>query len=256
MIRKYTSEITTGVMVASSKVQVVVRFAVGGPPKPMMPRLKPKLRALLADEAQHFGDLAFLNMTDGSCNDGKTWYTLEWAARNFPHAQLVFKLDDDTVVDWRQALPRMLDRVLDGRSLELPLRHLYVGTLAANYSCPGVLDGREPCAAGALYGLSMDIVQWVVRNAGPVEGLEDMETCAWVRQFERDTLPAGERVSPRGLLEALTGDIAGAWVHPIKDRELFEKCYEDRANGCYGLMFPNSWYPALLHFQMPAVRAS
>lgn len=250
MIRKYLPEITMGVAAVGRDVEMVVRFAVGGPPQEMRPRLKPQLRAMLAAEQEYHRDLAVLNMTDGSCNDGKTWYTFEWAAKHFPEAELVFKLDDDTVVDWRVAMPQMLGRLFDGPPVE-PLRRLYIGTLAAAYSCPGVLDGRAPCAAGALYGFSGDIVQWVAENAGPVQGLEDMEACAWARSFEREVLQEGEVLDPRGLLEALRGEIGGAWVHPVKDRQHYEKCYEDREHGCYALMFPNSWYPALLHFWMP-----
>lgn len=73
--------------------------------------------------------------------------------------------------------PRMLHRVIPRRlaPAPLPLRHLYVGTLCPNRSCPGVLDGRAPCGAGALYGFSGDIARWVAERAGPAEGLEDME---------------------------------------------------------------------------------
>lgn len=251
MIRETLEEITTGVVAAGRPARFTVRFAVGRPPKFMKPRLRPRLRALLVEEQRIFGDLALLNMTDGSCNDGKTWHTFEWAAREFPAADLVFKIDDDTVVDWRLALARILRRAVRERPATLPLRGLYVGTLAANYSCSSVLDGREPCAAGALYGFSMDIVRWIVEHEGPSEGYEDMEACLWARRFERAVLTVGGRLKPWGLLEALRGQIGGAWAHPVKDPELFETCYKDRERGCFVYMFPDSRFPALLHFQMP-----
>ncbi|CAE8622489.1 unnamed protein product [Polarella glacialis] len=205
------------------------------------------------------GDLALLNMTDGSCNDGKTWHTFEWALRHFPDADLFFKQDDDTIVDWRLALPRMLNRrLIPVTPAARPLRRLYVGTYAANYSCPSVMSGIAPCAAGALYGLSGDIVKWIVDNVVTAIGeWEDMETCRWVRRFElehkehrlRQQLPW--RLDPRGLLEALTGQIGGAWVHPVKEVDVYWKCILDRVNGCRIPMFPGGSYRALLHFLLP-----
>lgn len=289
MIRKPLRELTRGVKVAGRSASLSVRFAVGKLDVATVPRLRPRIQALLAAEQDAHGDLAFLNMTDGSCNDGKTWYTFEWALRHFPDADVIFKQDDDTIVDWRLALPRMLDRVVPEAALR-PLRRLYVGTLAANYSCPSVRDGRAPCAAGALYGFSGDIAKWVVDNAVIRKGQwEDMESCLWARRFEaqhkqrflagpgsspREPVPAFSwRLDPRGLLEALTGQIGGAcgfysqsgrftpvalpgaktaaWVHPVKQEELYLQCVEDREKGCRVPMFPNSDYPALLHFRLP-----
>jgi len=246
-----------GVFALGRPARIVVRFAIGKPPAKMMPKLKPRLRALLAEELQHHGDLALLNMTDGSCNDGKSWYTFEWALRNYPAADIIFKHDDDTIVHWQLALPRMLRRVVKGRPPVRPLHRLYIGTLAANYSCPGVLDGRHPCAAGSLYGFSGDIVRWIIDNTKPAIELEDMEACAWARRFEREVLiPSGQgQLNPRGLLEALTGEIGGAWVHPVKDRKLYLQCIEDREEGCYVLMFPNSNFPSLQHFRLPKRQA-
>ncbi|CAK0808544.1 unnamed protein product [Prorocentrum cordatum] len=142
-----------------------------------------------------------------------------------------------------------------------PLQRLYVGTLAPSYSCPEVLDGRGPCAAGALYGFSRDIVGWVVQHLLPTTGSEDMEACLWARQFERahaGSVPRGEtfRLDPRGLLEALSGDIDDAWVHPVKTRSLYLKCTRDRTHGCRLPFFPNSDVPARVRFRLPSRNAS
>ena len=55
-------------------------------------------------------------MTAGQ-NSEKTWLSFQWALERHPDASLIFHQDGDTLVDWHQALPRFLMRILPDSSL-------------------------------------------------------------------------------------------------------------------------------------------
>ncbi|CAE7297872.1 unnamed protein product [Symbiodinium sp. KB8] len=106
MVRKTLEELAVGVT-AGCPVALHARFAVGLPPARQMDQLQL--------EAQTFGDLAQLNMTDNFITAGqnseKSFLSFAWAVQHFPNADLIFHQDGDTMVDWREAVPRMLRRI-------------------------------------------------------------------------------------------------------------------------------------------------
>ncbi|CAJ1387425.1 unnamed protein product, partial [Effrenium voratum] len=145
----------------SSGAEVRPRFAVGA-------HAGSALRSRVEREAAEFGDMAILNMTDSfetaGQNSEKTWLSFQWALQRYPDAQLIFHQDGDTVVDWRQALPRLLRAVLGPEVLSRPLeeealQRLQLGRLCERTpthllaGCPGAVE-LEPCGAGSLYGFS------------------------------------------------------------------------------------------------------
>ncbi|CAJ1359129.1 unnamed protein product, partial [Effrenium voratum] len=110
-------------------------------------------------------------------NSEKTWRSFQWALQRYPDAQLIFHQDGDTVVDWRQALPRLLRAVLGPEVLSRPLedealQRLQLGRLCERTpthllaGCPGAVE-LEPCGAGSLYGFSVDVVRWIVATQRP-----------------------------------------------------------------------------------------
>ncbi|CAJ1432439.1 unnamed protein product [Effrenium voratum] len=95
---------------------------------------------------------------------GEKAWDPRWALQRYPDAQLIFHQDGDTVVDWRQALPRLLRAVLGPEVLSRPLeeealQRLQLGRLCERTpthllaGCPGAVE-LEPCGAGSLYGFS------------------------------------------------------------------------------------------------------
>lgn len=159
---------------------------------------------------------------------------------------LYFKLDDDTIVNWRIALPRMLSPFVTAQNLALPLKALYVGTRASNQSCSAVRSGAGPCAVGALYGFSRDVIEWVLMHIKPAYGKEDMIACSWARAFERQH----KRLDARGLLDAGAGLLDNAWVHPVKDDKLYRTCVSNWTHGCQVVMFAHSPRPLRIKFKV------
>lgn len=151
-----------------------------------------------------------------------------------PDAHLIFHQDGDTLVDWRQALPRLLQRVVAALPpTEEELRRLQLGRLCERVpwqllsGCPGAVE-LEPCGAGSLYGFSKDVVRWMVDTQGPEPGhrmnYEDMHACRWARRFEEHV----------GVLESCgllrSRDFQNAWIHPLKapcrvDSKLLPSCF-------------------------------
>ena len=106
-------------------------------------------------------------------NSEKTWLSFRWALERHPDAQLIFHQDSDTLVDWRQALPRFLRRILPQLPPEAQdLQRLQLGRLCERVpthllaGCPGAVE-LEPCGAGSLYGFSSDVVRWMVETQRP-----------------------------------------------------------------------------------------
>ena len=178
----------------------------------------------LRQEERRYGDLAMLNMTDSFVTSGqnseKTYKAFAWALERHPLAHLIFHQDGDTLVDWRQALPRLLNRLfpLLPPTLE-ELQRLQLGRLCERVpsqllaGCPGAVEA-EPCGAGSLYGFSADVVRWMVQTQAPEVGrrmdYEDMHACRWARRFEANV----GLLDSCGLLRAR--DFQNAWIHPLK----------------------------------------
>jgi len=123
------SELTHDVTVSDVPVQFVVKYAVGDTYPCYNETDQIQAKNLLNAEAQKYGDIAFLNISDGCkpgkieqsplppgwwklsyCDTGKSWQLFQWAHRHYPRAGLIFRQDDDALVDWRVFLPRMLAR--------------------------------------------------------------------------------------------------------------------------------------------------
>ncbi|CAE7410742.1 unnamed protein product [Symbiodinium sp. CCMP2592] len=246
MVRKTLKELAVGVT-AGCPVAIHARFAVGLPPARQMDQLQL--------EAETFGDLARLNMTDNFITAGqnseKSFLSFAWAVQHFPDADLVFHQDGDTMVDWREAVPRMLRRVF---GLLPParrdIRRLYLGRLCERApshllaGCPGAVE-IEPCGAGSLYGFSGDVVRWIVATQNPEVGhrmnYEDLHACRWARRFEE----AHHGLDVCGLLRAR--DFQNAWIHPVKDSRAYMNCFYNRSHGC----FANDLGLQRLHFRLP-----
>ena len=80
-------------------------------------------------------------MTAGQ-NSEKTWLSFQWALERHPDASLIFHQDGDTLVDWHQALPRFLMRILPDSSLAPEPQELQ--NLSCTKSCK--LQGLTPNA--------------------------------------------------------------------------------------------------------------
>eukprot|EP00928_Gymnodinium_smaydae_P002092 TRINITY_DN10733_c0_g2_i1.p1 TRINITY_DN10733_c0_g2~~TRINITY_DN10733_c0_g2_i1.p1 ORF type:complete len:328 (-),score=49.22 TRINITY_DN10733_c0_g2_i1:574-1455(-) len=256
MVRVALPELTAGVIALGRSANVVVRFAVGKPPLDLGPAAAAELERALAGEQEMHGDLARLPHPDGhkathssGQKNGKVWHLLAWALRNFPQADLYFKQDDDTIVDWRVTLPLLLEHLpsagaSDGVSgASLPPSRLYVGRLCPKALCCGGgrrcrLPAWAHCAAGHLYGLSGDIVRWIVEHARPTAGNEDLTVCGWVHDFTEEVgggLSSGNHrarglLDPRGLLYPPSHD--DAWIHGVKTEAQYSQCLGDRLQGC------------------------
>eukprot|EP00439_Symbiodinium_sp_Y106_P012729 s4628_g1.t2 len=272
MVRKTLEELAVGVT-AGCPVDIHARFTVGLPSARQMDQLQL--------EAETFGDLARLNMTDtfitAGCrmeiwslpvkyldlsdrgisivtpcqNSEKSFLSFAWAVQHFPNADLVFHQDGDTMVDWREAVPRMLRRIF---GLLPParrdIRRLYLGRLCERApshllaGCPGAVE-IEPCGAGSLYGFSGDVVRWIVATQNPEVGhrmnYEDLHACRWARRFEE----AHHGLDVCGLLRAR--DFQNAWIHPVKDSRAYMNCFYNRSHGC----FANDLGLQRLHFRLP-----
>mmetsp|Transcript_133379 Transcript_133379/g.414772 ORF Transcript_133379/g.414772 Transcript_133379/m.414772 type:complete len:349 (-) Transcript_133379:35-1081(-) len=235
MMRRSLPEVARGVAVAGREANVVVRFAVGKPPSESSVG-----RHDLEDEAARYGDLALLDCQDGfkrmnftthgRQNNGKIWHLFDWAARNFPTADLVLKQDDDMVIDWRAALPRMLSRaVLWQAPPGLQLQHLFVGQLCPWILCHvmgdavGVAPGSR--CGGPLFGFSGDLARWAAANGRPEPGPEDMVGCKWANEFER----AAGRLDTSGLLA--WQDSREVWIHPVKSPAVYATCHDSVIRG-------------------------
>ena len=108
------------------RVVILPRFAVGAK----------IITHQLQLEADFYGDLAILNMTDTFISSGqnsqKTWLSFRWALQRHGDAHLIFHQDGDTLVDWRQALPRFLKRIFPEMPPEVQeLRQLQFGRLCS-----------------------------------------------------------------------------------------------------------------------------
>lgn len=244
MMRRALPDVTRGIMVSGREARVLVRFAVGRPPAD-----SPVSQRDLEAEAARYGDLALLDCQDGlkkmnftthgRQNNGKIWYLFDWAARNVPEADLVFKQDDDMVIDWRIALPRMLSRAVQWQAPPgLQLQRLFLGQLCPWVLCHvmgdavGVAPGSK--CGGPIFGFSGDIARWAAANSHPEPGPEDMVGCKWANQFEH----AMGTVDTSGLL-ALQ-DSMEAWIHPVKSPLVFATCHDSVVRGpgvksCWGM---------------------
>jgi len=228
MVRDSLAELTSEVVVGGRPATITVYFAVGRPKQK-------SLRKKITRESEKHGDIAILDIRDGESPSDKTdknaksWYQFVWAAQQHPDAHMVFKQDDDTVIDWRVALPRILGHLVKGRKrFKLKkLQRTYAGRLCPRNLCLYPEPTSESlCGAGELYGFSIDLVRWIVENTRPEPGYEDMVSCSWMRRFEKLVGP----VDTRGLLYGPAHE--NAWIHPVKSEDLYKECVGNRINGC------------------------
>lgn len=251
MVRSSLPELSQGVSAGNRPANIVTRFAIGRPSLDLEPKRRDEVEALLQSEANSYGDLALLNVTDGrkikhstDQHHGKVWHLYDWAMQKFPHAQLIFKQDDDTIVDWRIALPKLLEPGYPAPTPSYPAQHLYVGRLCPWELCNPILkqmslNQTQLCAAGELYGLSSDIVRWALATQKPQAGIEDILVCKWVHDFEKD-----QQVWSRFLYPPRHDN---AWIHPVKEAALYKKCVSDRDEGCS----VHFWKDPPVHFKLP-----
>jgi len=219
LVRKHWQEQARDVQLVGKPVDVVMRFAVGKAPK--LPG-----NMLTAWESTTFGDMAILDVQDGvkeahseGQHGGKIWYLFKWALEQFPDADLYFKQDDDNIVNWRIALPTMLDHAWR-KPHTLPLERVYMGRL--QFEEPGI-----PCGMGELYGFSKDVVTYGTAFTKPEIMTEDVFTCNWVKGME---LWIGEWAVDRGGLLSWPA-YENAWIHPVKEKEVYESCFQN-LDGC------------------------
>jgi len=195
-----------------------------------------QLIAGLKNESHAHKDLAHLLIEDGvqmtakarrrcmHClpgDSGKSHHLFAWAYRRYKNrAHVIMKQDDDTFVDWSVAAPRLFN------GLELPLRRYAFG--ARHHK--EYTDGRV-CPAGALYGLSLDVAQYVVESIKPRVFFEDLEACNWLVAVENGT---GGSVNRERLVPCTESSSQNYWVHGKELKQLAH--YQQCANpeGCHG----------------------
>jgi len=271
IIRSTLRELTSGVAMGDLGADVIVRFAIGNKYPDWTEAKQRNITDMLLSESSSYGDLAILNISDASlvawsdfetpysdyipvpvwyvpgyCDTGKTWHLFQWALTQFPSADLIFKQDDDAIVDWRVALTRFAGRALPQGNLssssQLPSlflgrQHSYSGILAFNY--------QTTCANGELYGFSRDVVSWIGENTHSLVGAEDLRACEWADLFDRSH--PQDPINRHGILEPGQGPdgYCGAWVHMVKTDEQYLACYQDRVNGCtttdHNVCWSHSW---------------
>jgi len=74
-------------------------------------------RKLINHTFYHLGQQCEDSFVTAGQNSEKTWLSFQWALERHPDASLIFHQDGDTLVDWHQALPRFLMRILPDSSL-------------------------------------------------------------------------------------------------------------------------------------------
>mmetsp|Transcript_2823 Transcript_2823/g.6605 ORF Transcript_2823/g.6605 Transcript_2823/m.6605 type:complete len:331 (+) Transcript_2823:52-1044(+) len=218
MVRRHWGEVAGNVTVIGHNVDIVMKFAVGKAADPIA-------NMQCRREASKHGDMAILKVMDGRKKEhssaqhyGKIWYLFKWALDNYPKADLYFKQDDDSIVNWRIALPLMLERVWRPPA-KLPFERLYMGRLQ--------YEVGYPCGMGELYGFSKDIVTFGTAFTKPMEYTEDVFTCEWTRGMDQWIEP---KIDRGGLLSWPSYE--NAWIHPVKEQHVYEQCFKDGVQGC------------------------
>eukprot|EP00441_Pelagodinium_beii_P004210 CAMPEP_0197682680 /NCGR_PEP_ID=MMETSP1338-20131121/96829_1 /TAXON_ID=43686 ORGANISM="Pelagodinium beii, Strain RCC1491" /NCGR_SAMPLE_ID=MMETSP1338 /ASSEMBLY_ACC=CAM_ASM_000754 /LENGTH=328 /DNA_ID=CAMNT_0043264167 /DNA_START=24 /DNA_END=1010 /DNA_ORIENTATION=+ len=249
--RSALQELTANVKVNDIPVQFVTQFAVGDTYPCYNETEQARARNLLNAESEKYGDIAFLNITDACkphkldwhffnrtgypwplsyCDNGKSWHLFQWAHRHYPKAKLVFKQDDDAIVDWRVLLPGMLASAAINQSLDSPesFHRLFLGT---QHKLVTVTNPNRTCSEGQLYGFSSDLLSWVGKNTAARVAVEDLEACNWADAFD-DAHPT-DPVNRHGIVPGLTATAEWeALVHPVKEESLFTTCMRDKVHGC------------------------
>jgi len=246
--RRSLSELTQGVTVNDTLVKFIVRYAVGDAYPCYNETEQLRTKNLLNAEAHREGDIAFLNISDACkpgksvpsslppywwelsyCDTGKSWHLFQWAHRNYPKAKLIFRQDDDALVDWRVLLPGMIAHARMSVNYEdsFNLQRLFLGM---THRTVLALENRT-CVEGQAYGFSSDVVSWIGQQTSPRVAIEDLEACNWADYF--DEAHPEDPINRNGIMpmETVYNDWHAA-LHPVKDNELFKKCYEDRVHGC------------------------
>jgi len=252
LFRSFLPELTNEVAVNGVPVQFVVRFAVGDQYPCNNETEQIQARNQLKLESTKHGDIAYLNITDGCkpgkyytgryesfipypyelsyCDNGKSWHLFQWAQHHFPEASLVFKQDDDALVDWRITLPRLLASASKNQSQDS--RQLFRGLfLGSQHKVVTVADPTRTCAEGQVYGFSTDVLSWAGTHTSPRANAEDLEACNWADAF--DKAHPQNPVNRHGIVPLATACVDWqAWIHPLKTDDLLKRCFEDRVHGC------------------------
>jgi len=249
LFRSSLPEVTNEVAVNGIPVQLVVRFAVGDSYPCYNETEQARARNLLKLESKNYGDIAYLNITDGCkpgkfinyanvtgwyelsyCDTGKSWHLFQWARHHYPKASLVFKQDDDALVDWRIALPMLLASASENQSRDS--RHLFQGLfLGGQHKVVSIVDPTRTCVEGQMYGFSADVLSWVGAHISPQVAVEDLEACNWADAF--DKAHPWDPVNRHGIVPLASACVdSQAWIHPLKTDDLFKRCIEDRVHGC------------------------
>jgi hypothetical protein len=257
-------------------VNLTVRFAVGSQYPSMAANVSGYLKDMLRQESETYGDMAFLDTFDGYmppynisdvykgthplayCDFGKSWHQFNWALLNFPDADLIFKQDDDAIVNWPGALSIFLNKSLgdegegegsqnDIKTIKKRIQNLYVSgqqhylfkpnqktDFWDDYGPEAEITRDGMCAQGALYGIGRPIVQWIVQNVKPAYNYEDMESCVWLNKYDA-AQPPDQRSNRKAILPKTTPNtwprVNNALMHPIKGNILYWECYKN--HGCY-----------------------
>lgn len=241
LVRKHLPEATKDVRALGRDVELVTRFAVG-----KAQQMLGGMRCMW--EAATYGDMAMLDVPDGireahsdGQHGGKIWFVFKWALDHFPEADLFFKQDDDSIVNWRIALPTMLDKVWKAPA-KLPFERMYLGRLQYEFD--------DPCGMGELYGFSKDIVMFGTQFTKPEVMTEDVFTCHWVQGME---MWIGELAVDRGGLLKWPA-YENAWIHPVKDKQVYEDCFKNLA-GCM-VEYPWGDHQNITFRLLPSVEAA
>jgi len=255
LFRSFIPELTNEVAVNGIPVQFVVRFGVGDEYPCYNETEQTQARNLLKLESENYGDIAYLNSTDGCkpdkklytgrystlirystgypyelsyCDNGKSWHLFQWARHHYPKASLVFKQDDDALVDWRITLPRLLASAKNQSHSTQLFRRLFLG---GQHKVVAAAEPTRTCAEGQVYGFSADVLSWAGTHTFPRDNSEDLEACNWADAF--DKAHPQDPVNRHGIVPLATAWLDWqAWIHPLKTADLLKRCFEDRVHGC------------------------
>ena len=170
-------------------MQSEVRFTCMPPPM----NSSSIIASLEAEQRAH-DDLAMLTgPTEINPSGRKYWLMLAWALRFRPKVDVILKQESDVIVDWRRAVPAMLQQVAtaEGRFL--------VGRFCDPKLCmPMRRMGR--CAGGMVNGMSAGFARWLTSSV-ELEGCDALAGCdatnsssgaRWrLRAGPQDGAPAG-----------------------------------------------------------------
>ena len=182
MLRPHLAVFTHG-------MQSEVRFTCMPPPM----NSSSIIASLEAEQRAH-DDLAMLTgPTEINPSGRKYWLMLAWALRFRPKVDVILKQESDVIVDWRRAVPAMLQQVAtaEGRFL--------VGRFCDPKLCmPMRRMGR--CAGGMVNGMSAGFARWLTSSV-ELEGCDALAGCdatnsssgaRWrLRAGPQDGAPAG-----------------------------------------------------------------